>query len=90
MSEKTFTLEEANKMLPLVRAIATDIVRQYQALLDLIIQLLACIKELTDRTAAGFEEPFGFGGQCGHDAAEVFDAGSGGKQQLAKVAFSAD
>jgi hypothetical protein len=38
-NRKTFTLEQANKMLPLVRAIVTDIVKQNQIVVELKTRL---------------------------------------------------
>jgi hypothetical protein len=42
---KYFTVDEANKALPLVKAIVGDIVRQYQTVNDLRTRLSAVVKE---------------------------------------------
>ena len=45
LKKKYYTVEEANKTLPLVRAIVTDIVRQYELVIELKQRLAAVLSE---------------------------------------------
>jgi hypothetical protein len=50
--KRYFSVDEANKMLPLVRAIVTDIVRQYHTVSELKQRLSAVLTERSDRKRA--------------------------------------